>query len=179
MKIPVVSTSITTAEIPGKVALAVELGGCLQGCKGCHSPHLSQPVEDPMSYIGFTMFLTKALHMYPEINAVVLMGGTCNLGLPLSDLKMLIEGMSETHKIDFGLYSGNPNDDLDYFLGIKGLQWFKTGNYIEKLGGLESPKTNQRFYEKQLIIKTDNSGVYVGKSYEWEDKTAQFQKVSN
>lgn len=179
MKIPVVSTTITTAEIPGKIAIAVELGGCLQGCKGCHSPHLSAPVADPMTGMSFSGFLTKALQMYPEVNAVVFMGGTCNLNFSLSDLKELIEAMHEIFKIDFGVYSGNPNDDLDYFLGIQGLRWFKTGNYVEELGGLENPKTNQRFYEKEIVIETDSSGVYAGSRYQWKDITAQFQQSAH
>ena len=162
MKLPVASLSITLNEIPNHFAVAIELGNCKQKCAGCHSPWLSIPLRKQ----SWTELETIMRHVNEQVkkgaNAIVIMGGTHN-GVPTDDLISAINILSCYAPV--GLYSGL-TDEAPIHQHLKNsskLKWLKTGGFVLKLGGLTSPRTNQRFYERQ----DDNT---------WEDKTKLFQR---
>ena len=46
-----------------------------------------------------------------------------------------------------GLYSGSEDEEHDKMIAVEGhCTWLKTGPYVDTLGGIESARTNQRFY---------------------------------
>ena len=175
MSIPVANYGITTAEIPGKTTFFLEIGNCLQNCPGCHSPHLSKEDSPYLDAFMVEQLIASHLRQYPDVNAVLLMGGTTNKGVTLSELKGIIARTYCNFGVPCGLYSGRDERLLD-FVDWAGLYWLKTGSYVEAKGGLESPATNQRFYEKQIVVETDHNGVYVGKTYRFHDITDKFQR---
>lgn len=175
MYYPIVNTGITLSEIPGKTALFIEIGRCKQGCKGCHSPYLSNGYFTLMPLEDCLLLVKRELEEYPDINAILLMGGTNNEGVTLESLKKLIEEMYMDTGIPVGLYSGRPSENLKQLAEWFGLCWLKVGNYVEALGGLECKTTNQRLYEKDITY-TLNSHKEVVVHHGWRDITNKFWK---
>ena len=170
--VPLISSGITLNEIPGRIAVYFELGNCTQGCPGCHSPHLTQqqvlaitPIEE-LEGIAETQATKGA-------NAIVLMGGTTN-GIAEVDLITLCERLSNI--LPVCLYSGRDDLVADQVVAEgAGLTWLKTGSYQEKRGGLDSPTTNQRFYECRPHHQYTVDGIYIGSYVEFIDQTYLFQ----
>lgn len=143
--VPVVSTGITLNEVPDKVAFFIELGSCTQRCKGCHSKELWEEVKEPTSLDVLLKEAEEAIDKGAD--AIVLMGSTCN-GLNIKELSIILQALSDIAPTC--LYSGSDNQKLNFFLAENtNITWIKTGSYKEELGGLSSPKTNQRFYRKE------------------------------
>lgn len=169
--IPVVSTGITLTEVPDKVSFYIELGGCIQRCKGCHSPHLQQPVTYKTSLDSLMGKVCTAIDK--GANAIVLMGGTTN-EMSTKDLQLLINRLAEEAPVC--LYSGSDDKRLNHHIAeTTDLTWIKTGSYKEDLGGLSSPTTNQRFYRKEIDVVYTNYQIETIKS-RWIDCTHIFQK---
>lgn len=159
VKIPVVSHGITMNEIPGKIALYFEIGQCHAGCKGCHSKHLWRNCQQKTSVQTMLDMVKEA--KADGADAVVLMGGTTN-DIPINDLLLTINNLSNI--LPVGLYSGSDSirQALE-LINMSFLKWLKIGSYVESKGGLDSPRTNQMFFE----IQDDGSVV---------DKTSEFRK---
>lgn len=148
VKLPIINKGITFNEIPNRVAVFFEIGQCKQNCKNCHSElfmktrlakDLWTSLEDMVSYVE--------LQKKHGANAIVIMGGTNNEGVGLHHLVQVIDALSGI--LPVGLYSGIPDNTFIHRLlkSDKVLTWLKTGEYIDELGGLTEPKTNQKFYE--------------------------------
>ena len=104
----------------------------------------------------------------------MLLGGTTNDINP-DYLRHIIDELSYIAPI--GMYSGSDSEDIhEYFWHNTNLTWLKTGSYQEKLGGLTSPQTNQRFYKKNIHICQDRFGD-VHTIYEKEDLTHLFREA--
>lgn len=162
MKLPVVNKGITFSEIPNKVSVFLEMGGCRQKCKGCHSAewlctHINQDfwtdLEDLKAYV------TKEKNNGAQ--AVVIMGGTNNTGVTLP---MIIETIKELSKIlPVGLYSGLPVNARAHKILAKVLElkYLKVGNYIEQRGPLDNPKTNQKFFARGVLLPNWHDMTYI------------------
>ena len=159
----VASFDIVFQEIPGEVTLALNLSGCPCHCPGCHSQHLWEDIGEPLddALLDGLMDRYKGL-----ITCVCFMGGDAapeevlRLAEHVRDCTM--HNAQCTMKTAW--YSGRPGDPSH--AGAIGnlaiLDYVKFGPYIEDLGGLKSPKTNQRLYKR------------VGE--EWTDITSAFWK---
>lgn len=162
IRLPLVSKGITLQELPGRTAVYFELGNCNRGCKGCHSPHLSERIHPDL----FTDISDMVEYIEKEktrgADAILLMGGTTNR-IDYETLARAIDILSNV--LPVGIYSGAAvNSQATRFLKeLPGLYWIKAGEFNKKLGGLDSPKTNQRFFR------------WDGK---WEDATHLFQTSS-
>ena len=164
---------VTLSEVPGKTALIVEFGNCQQRCPGCHSQHLWDPKESyDLSLSEVLTYIDSSL--YEDINCILLMGGTTN-GVSLDDLKKLVESIYRRFAIPVALYSGLPEEEtrMSEIATWYGLDFLKTGDYREDLGGLESPKSNQKFYRKNFEYSIKDN-VMNAKFY-WEDITNKFR----
>lgn len=145
--IPVYSTGVTMNEVPDHLAFYIEMGNCKQKCKGCHSPHLWNTVDNPMSIEELEFLAYDAINK--GANAIVLMGGTTN-GIPYPHLVRLIDKLSQIAPVC--LYSGSDDYKQDMLIAITTqLTWLKIGSYQEELGGLSSKTSNQKFYRKVYI----------------------------
>lgn len=161
LKLPVVNVTVSLNEIPGRIAVAVELGNCKRTCKKCHSPWDRE--RFPYKYWMDIEILKALINNQIKLgaNAIVIMGGTDN-GIEISNL---VEAINELSKIaEIGLYSGL-EDKARIHKTLKeytSLKWLKTGPYKYNLGGLNSPNTNQRFYECEDGTWVDRTFLFRG-----------------
>ncbi|MBR1480610.1 MAG: anaerobic ribonucleoside-triphosphate reductase activating protein [Paludibacteraceae bacterium] len=130
------SYDIVFQEVPGEVTLAVNITGCPNRCPGCHSPHLW--ADDGIELDK--QALTGLLADYGRgVTCVALMGGDATLG-EVYELAQWIK--QQGYKSAW--YSGR--DKLPGDCPTGRFDYIKVGPYIEHLGGLKSPTTNQRMY---------------------------------
>lgn len=126
---------IALQEVPGEISICFSISGCKKHCDGCHSPFLWKE--------GNGTLLTD--EVYKEIlskyaalaSCVLFMGGEWHK-------KELISYLEYAKSVGYKtcLYSGEDHMTSDV---LKHLTWIKTGKWESKLGGLESPTTNQKF----------------------------------
>ncbi len=132
------SYDIVCQEVPDEVSLAVNISGCPNWCPGCHSPWLADDVGEPMS----EELMMNLIGRYGNaITCVCFMGGDA--------APDQIEGMAKWIKAKYprlktAWYSGK--QALPKGFDIKSMNYIKLGPYIEALGGLKSPTTNQAIY---------------------------------
>lgn len=159
-KFPVVNKGITLTEIPNRISVFFEIGNCTCHCEGCHSPELwdtnhtrpNMTVQEMIDYVHEQYKLGA--------NAVVIMGGWNNEGVSRDALELLLLDLSCMFQV--GIYVGDDNLGVLPRLPIK---WIKAGRYERDKGGLDSPTTNQQFYEFNTACQM------------WEDKTKEhFQR---
>lgn len=162
-KLPVVNKGITLTEIPNRISVFFEIGNCTCHCDGCHSPELwdtnhtrpNMTVQEMIDYVHEQYKLGA--------NAVVIMGGWNNEGVSRTALELLLLDLSSMFQV--GIYVG---DDYLGVLPRLPIKWIKAGRYERDKGGLDSPTTNQRFYEFNPVYQT------------WDDKTKEyFQRGDN
>ena len=146
----VASFDIVFQEIPGEVTLALNLSNCPCHCPGCHSQHLAQDIGEPLNEELMDGLLARYGAM---ITCVAFMGGDA-----APDEVTQWAAYVKERDLKTAWYSGRTS----YPKNPRALDYLKLGPYIESLGGLKSPDTNQRFYKRE----DDN----------WIDLTSVFQK---
>ncbi len=132
------SYDIVCQEVPDEVSLAVNISGCPNLCPGCHSPWLWSDEGEEMTEEMMGNLIGKYCN---AITCVCFMGGDAN--------PRQIEAMAKWIKAKYpGLktawYSGKQT--LPEGFDIMSMDYIKLGPYIEELGGLQSPTTNQAIY---------------------------------
>lgn len=150
-------TSVTFAEIHDEICLSINLSCCPHKCPGCHSAYLQKDIGDELNESVLDYLINKN----QGITCVLFLGGDNDK----ESLKNLAKYISNNYDLLVGWYSGEINLDLDYY--GKYFDYIKIGPYIESLGPLNSPTTNQRMY---FINKSDKNKVVV------EDITFTFWK---
>lgn len=126
---------ISFMEVPDECSLVLSFSECPHRCRGCHSPWLWKAKGQPFGVDELNALLTRYGDL---ITCVCFMGGEWHR----TELKALI------HRCWFmGLktclytaLSDRVGGDIKEFL-----DYLKTGAYVQALGGLDSPTTNQRF----------------------------------
>ena len=166
------NTDIVFQEVPDETSLAINITGCPCRCPGCHSPYLWADTGQVLDAGAIDCLMAEH---GDGITCVCFMGGD---QAPEEVIRWAeyIKGLSANLKTAW--YSGRPylpeclsaNDSkrsvseaVCPLSGVAGpFDYVKLGPYIESLGGLKSPKTNQRLYKR------------VGD--EWQDITSSFWK---
>lgn len=143
-----INYDIVFQEVPGEVTLAINLSNCPNRCKGCHSPHLRENKGEVLDEERLTALLDKYGN---AITCVCFMGGDSSP----HEVAYLSTFLRRNYRIKTAWYSGKthlpeecPPTHFDYI---------KLGPYIERLGGLNSTSTNQRFYRienKRMVDMT-------------------------
>lgn len=134
-----VNYDIVFQEIPDEVILAINLSNCPHRCYGCHSPHLQQNIGEKLDL----SLLTSLLYRYGGlITCVCFMGGDATP----NEVCLMAAFIQEKFngKIKTAWYSGCSS--IDSTINIESFNFIKIGPYIERLGGLDKPTTNQRLY---------------------------------
>lgn len=141
-------TGIVFREFPDEVTLAINLSNCPHRCPGCHSPHLQTDCGSELT----DSELERLVEKYEKsITCVGFMGGD-------GDVVTLVSLMAFVRikfpRLKIGWYTGY--SDLKKSIDLSTLQWIencldyvKTGPYVEELGGLDSPTTNQTMHRKK------------------------------
>ena len=153
-KLKYLGYSIVFQEVPDEVTLAINISGCPHRCEGCHSKYLW---EYEGNYISDD--LDGLIEKYKGlITCVCFMGGDQNLG----DLNYCVR-LVKNRNLKVAIYTGLDNV-MRLSTLIENSDYIKYGRYKENLGGLDSPKTNQK------MIKFNHEAS------QWEDITYKFQK---
>lgn len=132
------NTQVTFAEVPDEITLCINITGCKNRCKNCHSSYLAQDIGEeiyPETIVGF-------YEKYDGVSCICFMGGD-------SDPKWL-NILAEFVKTDIpkwkvAWYSGR--QELSKDIELRNFDFIKLGPYIEELGPLNKNTTNQRFYK--------------------------------
>lgn len=129
------NVDVVFQEVPNEISLAFSMAGCPFRCVGCHSPELW--TEQKGKNLTLEV-LESYLQQYNNlITCVLFMGGEWKP----DGLLTLIDKANE-YGLKTCLYTGA--DSVPDKLMAK-LNYLKTGQWLEQLGGLSSPTTNQTF----------------------------------
>lgn len=135
-------TAVTLREIPDEITLCINISNCPCQCKGCHSSYLAGDIGK--------LLTPKALHELitsnKGITCVAFMGGDASP----ADLNILAQIVHAKGLLS-AWYSGR--QELPGEIELKYFDYIKLGPYIEELGGLDNPNTNQRLYEVCRLSK--------------------------
>ena len=132
------SYDIVCQEIPDEVTLAVNISCCPNRCPGCHSPWLWGDEGELMT----EDFLDALIGRYASaITCFCFMGGDAD---PSEIQRLAFWIIDRFPGIRTAWYSGR--QELPDGFDLRSMNYIKLGPYIEELGGLKSPTTNQVFY---------------------------------
>lgn len=124
-------------EVPGEVSLAYSISGCQLRCPGCHSSDSWDAERGVPLTAGHLQ--DRIEHYLGMITCVVFFGGEWNSVALIPLLKLAKRAGLHTC-----LYSGL--EVIEPYVQRE-LTFLKTGPWIQKLGGLDSPLTNQKFID--------------------------------
>ena len=126
-------------EIPNEITLCINISNCPCKCPGCHSQHLWEDIGEPLNLTALQKLIypTKTL-----ISCIALMGGDAS---PEDINFIALEIKQNFPNLKVAWYSGRSklSDKID----PNRFDYIKLGPYVEGLGGLDNPNTNQRLYQ--------------------------------
>ena len=129
-------TDIVLEEIPDRVTLAVEISNCRGSCPGCHSPFLKQDLGVELTPAA----VDKLIDDNFGADCFLLLGE----GKDLQALLGIAEHLRANHPgIARAVYSGRTEVEPEVYAAF---DYVKVGPYVEALGPLNEPTTNQRLY---------------------------------
>ena len=150
-----INTDVVFQEFPDEVTLAINVSGCPCRCPGCHSKFLWADRGEDLTDETLSALIHETKG---TITCVGFMGGD---GDPAEVDRLAQHVLSHHPHLKIGWYTGrtaiSPLIDQQHF------DYIKVGPYLRHLGGLDSPRTNQRMYRRC----TDGS---------FEDITSRFWK---
>ena len=132
------SYDIVCQEIPDEISMAVNISCCPNRCPGCHSPWLWDNEGEDMTEDMLSALIGK---YSAAITCFCFMGGDAE---PMEIMRLARWVRSRWPEIRTAWYSGKESIPEDF--DITCLDYIKLGPYIEALGGLKSPDTNQALY---------------------------------
>ncbi len=130
---------IVFQEVPSEVTLAINISGCPNGCKGCHSPYL---MKDTGKVLDENVLLGLLEKYGNAVTCVCFMGGDAD-PQEVERLSVFLRNTTD-NRIKTAWYSGK--QQLPEGCALRHFDFIKLGAYVEHLGGLDSASTNQRFY---------------------------------
>ena len=136
-----IDTDIVFQELPDEVTLAINLSGCPCRCPGCHS---SQLWGDGGCDLTDEALDTLIEQQGRDITAVSFMGGDA---APSEVDRLAGHIRNRFPKLHTSWWSGRSL--LSPAVNISNFDYIKLGPYLAHLGGLRSPRTNQRLYRVQ------------------------------
>lgn len=129
-----VDYEVVLAEIPDEITLAINISNCPYHCKGCHSPHLWKDIGIPLTPWN----LVQIIDSNKGITCVAFMGG------PFNEVKLASYFVHHVYpNLKTAWYTGSSVLPIDWY----DFDYIKIGPYIEELGPLNNPNTNQRLYK--------------------------------
>ncbi len=129
---------IVFAEFPDETTLALNITGCPNRCPGCHSPHL----QNDCGRLLDEQAIRELLDCYgAAITCVGFMGGDAQP----AEIERLAAFVRQVRpELRIGWYSGR--SELPDGIRAEQFDYIKLGSWVETLGPLTSPTTNQRLY---------------------------------
>lgn len=139
------NTQVTFAEVPDEITLCINITGCKNGCKNCHSSYLAQDTGTELTFNE----VRKLIKKNSGISCIALMGGDAEPD-KINTLASFI--INHYGSIKVAWYSGR--QELNNNIDLCNFDYIKLGPYKEEFGPLNSRTTNQRFYKvngKELV----------------------------
>lgn len=133
-----VDTLVSFQEIPDQITLCINISNCPCACPNCHSAYLAEDIGEPLGY----WTLNNLIKTNKGITCVCFMGGDAE---PEWIATLAFRVRRDFPNLKIGWYSGRQH--LPDNFPIKHFDYIKVGPYIEKLGGLNNPNTNQIMYQ--------------------------------
>ena len=133
------SYDIVCQEIPDEISLAVNISCCPNRCPGCHSPWLWSNEGEDMTEDMLSIMIGK---YSAAITCFCFMGGDAE---PLEVMRLSRMIKERWPHVKTAWYSGKAAVAEGFDLTC--LDYIKLGPYVEALGGLKSPDTNQALYK--------------------------------
>lgn len=143
------NTQVTFAEVPDEITLCINITGCKNGCKNCHSSYLTQDIGTELTFNE----VRKLIKKNSGISCIALMGGDAEPD-KINTLASFI--INHYGSIKVAWYSGR--QELNNNIDLCNFDYIKLGPYKEEFGPLNSRTTNQRFYKvngKELVDITN------------------------
>lgn len=130
-----VNKLVTFEELPTEVTLSLSISNCQNRCPGCHSSELRKDIGIELT----DDILDELIYENSGVSCVLFLGEG-------NDKNRIIELARKVkqHNLKVALYSGR--DEVEDELWNE-FDYIKIGRYIQSLGPLNNPKTNQRLYE--------------------------------
>ena len=129
---------IVLAEIPGETTLAFNITNCPNRCPGCHSPHLT---ADEGRVLDDAELLALLACYGRSVTCVAFMGGDAEP----HKIARLAKTVRKTYPVlHTAWYSGR--EELPEGFESAAFDYVKLGGWVEALGPLTAPATNQRLY---------------------------------
>lgn len=130
------NAEVTFREIPDEICLCINISGCKNNCKGCHSAWLANDVGEELNSDSLNHLIKSNI----GISCVCLMGGDHDCKT-VNNLAKLIQ----TTNLKSAWYSGK--SEVSELIDIDNFDYIKLGPYIEELGPLNNPNTNQKLFK--------------------------------
>lgn len=143
------NTQVTFAEVPDEITLCINITGCKNGCKNCHSSYLAEDIGTELTFNE----VRKLIKRNSGISCIALMGGDAEPD-KINTLASFI--INHYNSIKVAWYSGR--QELSNSIDLSNFDYIKLGPYKEEFGPLNSMTTNQRFYKvngKELVDITN------------------------
>lgn len=135
-----VDVLIGFSEIPDEISLCINISNCCNNCEGCHSSYLKDDIGVPLTEVS----LSNLIDNNKGISCVCLMGGDVSP----DEILFLIRFIKTKYpELKTAWYSGKTELPTCISLNLHNFDYIKLGPYIESLGPLTSPKTNQKIYK--------------------------------
>jgi anaerobic ribonucleoside-triphosphate reductase activating protein len=134
-----VDTLVSFSEIPDEISLCINISNCPNNCKGCHSAYLKGDIGEELNVIS----LYDIIKANAGVTCVCFMGGDQNPKL-INDLAFAVHLLQDKPR-EVAWYSGSETIHKDIALEL--FTYIKIGPYIEELGPLTNPNTNQKMYK--------------------------------
>lgn len=130
---------IVFQEIPDETTLAINISNCPCRCPGCHSKFLWDDVGMELTVKELDRLIEQVV---ADITCVCFMGGDA---VP-EYINILAKHIAQQYfPIKVGWYTGKTI--VSNAVNLEWLDYVKVGPYIKRLGGLKSPRSNQKLYK--------------------------------
>lgn len=141
MRIYYTEVCLSPYEVPNEQSLCIYISGCRETCCNCHYPELRK--NNFGTPLG--MFFNQLLELYfHQATCVCFLGEGENTSESRTELITFAKQAEELGKRTC-LYSGRDVELEDW---MKVFDYVKLGSFQERFGALDSPTTNQIFYQR-------------------------------
>lgn len=151
------STFIGFREVPDEISLCINISGCKNNCKGCHSAFLQEDIGTSLSRKS----LSKLIQDNEGVTCVAFMGGD-HITNRIIDLAHFIK--CEFKNLKVAWYSGRNKLPESICICKFLFDYIKIGRYEESLGPLDSPTTNQKMFK----VDHDNDDLLIDITYKFK-----------
>lgn len=131
------NTQVTFAEVPDEITLCINITGCKNGCKNCHSPYLAEDIGTELTFNEVKRFIKNN----SGISCIAFMGGD----IEPKRVDALASFVTNHSQLKVAWYSGRQEISKD--IDLINFDYIKLGPYEEDKGPLNKRTTNQKFYK--------------------------------